>query len=89
MQLKAQQDAQKGNALAGIAGGMASAFIGSDAFSSMFAGGGAPAAAAGGFAPSVEQAQFLGGMGSRAQGAMTSPFGPMAGLQGFFGAIGG
>jgi len=37
MQLKAQQEASKGKVFATIAGGMASAFIGSDAFSMLFA----------------------------------------------------
>lgn len=40
MQLKAQQEAAKGNMFASVAGGMASAFIGSDAFSLLFAGDG-------------------------------------------------
>jgi hypothetical protein len=84
MQLKAQEDAKRGKMVATIAGGALSAFA-SGGFGGLLSGSDAAATAA----PGLEQAMWLGGAGGRAQAAATSSFGPMAGLQGFFGAIGG
>jgi hypothetical protein len=80
MQLKAQQDAMPstGEKLLGAAAGIATAF----------ATGGGSLTLGGAAAPGLEQAMWLGGAGGRAQAAATSSFGPMAGLQGFFGALG-
>lgn len=44
MQLKAQEDARKASIAPSILGGLATAFVGSDAFSSLFAGAADPAA---------------------------------------------
>jgi hypothetical protein len=87
MQLKAQQDAQPGTGekLLGAAAGIATAFATGGGSLAL---GGAAAAAGGMFAPTAEQGAFLGGAQGRASSAATSQFGPMAGLQGFFGALG-
>jgi hypothetical protein len=87
MQLKAQQDAMPstGEKLLGAAAGIATAFATGGGSLAL---GGAAAAAGGMFAPTADQGAFLGGAQGRASSAATSQFGPMAGLQGFFGALG-
>jgi len=87
MQLKAQQDQIPGTGekLLGAAAGIATAFATGGGSLAL---GGAAAAAGGMFAPTAEQGAFLGGAQGRASSAATSQFGPMAGLQGFFGALG-